>query len=102
MEQAPRPNYDTIPEPLPSVEALHRTVVALKQTVEQMIGLRGRSHGGLSEKAQGVLTEERKATIHVTGYMPHADIDGDFWLCKTGQSSSLSVAINGKWEMIWP
>jgi hypothetical protein len=101
METRPRPYIAPIPDPTADVDGLFRSVMALKQAVEQMVGSRGRSHGGLSEKASGHISAERKATIHIVVQAPSAAIDGDFWLCK-GQTTSLSVAVNGKWEMIWP
>ena len=103
MEARPRPPLETIPEPTADVLGLHRTCLALKQAVEQMQGQRGRSHGGLSEQAlAGSPSQERKATIHIADQPPHDPPDGDFWLAKGGLSSSLSVAINGNWIMVWP
>jgi hypothetical protein len=104
MEQAPRPEIVSIPEPTNDPDGLFRTVMALKQAVEQMLGLRGRKHGGLSEAAfgGGHNTAERKATIHIMNSMPNAAIDGDLWLCKGPENSSFSIAIDGKWQKVWP
>jgi hypothetical protein len=103
METRPRPEIVTIPEPSNDPDGLFRTVMALKQAVEQMLGVRGRAHGGLSEQAfSGETTSERKATIHVISSQPGASVDGDFWLCPGPQQTSLSIAVSGKWLKVWP
>lgn len=91
MQKGPRPIFASIPDPTNDVEGLHRSVIALKQAVEQIIGTRG-----------GPVGNERKASVFVQDTEPVPAQDGDFWLCKGGQASSMSISINGGWQVIWP
>lgn len=92
MKQAPKPGYVTIPDPSLDVQGLYRTVVALKQTVEMIIGTRG------GPTVEG----ERKVTTFIQASAPTVMQDGDFWFCNTGEFTSLSIASKGTWLLVWP
>ena len=73
--------FASIPTPQPDIDALQRTCMALKQAVEQIVGMRG---------------GERMPSIFVQNTQPDETTDGDFWLV-SGTTTTLSIAINGKW-----
>jgi hypothetical protein len=74
-------SFPAIPTPNNDVDSLFKTVMALKQSVEQIVGVRGAEH---------------MPCIFVQKDMPEADSDGDFWL-QSGIKTTLSISINGKW-----
>lgn len=74
-------SFPSIPTPQNNLDALYRSVMALKQAVEQIVGQRG---------------AERMPCIFVQSDMPEADEDGDFWL-QSGTKTTLSVSVSGKW-----
>lgn len=74
-------SFPAIPTPKNDVDSLYRSVVALKQSVEMIVGGRG---------------PERMPCIFVQSTMPDETEDGDFWL-QSGQKTTLSVAVGGKW-----
>lgn len=92
MDKAPKPIFAAIPDPTTDVQGLHRTVLAMKVAIEQIIGQR-----------TGPVAEERKASIFTTSdTAPDAGDDGDLWLFKGGEQTSVSMMIGGKWTIIWP
>jgi len=91
MQQAPKRAYASIPDPDTTNEGLFKTVQALKQTLEMVIGTRG-----------GPSPNERKPSIFVQYEAPSDFKEGDFWLCKTGDGNSLSVSVSGTWQVVWP
>lgn len=74
-------SFPAIPTPKNDVDSLFKSVMALKQSVEQIVGGRGPEH---------------MPCIFVQNDMPEADSDGDFWL-QSGIKTTLSISVGGKW-----
>jgi hypothetical protein len=92
MEKPPKVIFASVPDPTADVAGLYKTVAAMKIAIEQMIGTRDAPTG------------ERKVSVFVTdvGITPSGGVDGDLWLFKGGEITSLSVMVNGQWMVIWP
>ena len=84
MQHANVPRFPSVPEPANNADALFNSVVALKQSVEMILGQRG---------------TERMPHIHVTAEQPPIQHDGDFWLSK-GTSTTLNISLNGAWVLV--
>jgi hypothetical protein len=84
--------FPTIPEPATDVDSLHKSVLALKRSVEMLTG-------GDNKSMTGDKSDRNAHHVFTQPDTPTALHEGDMWLC-TGASYSLSIWQGGKWLLV--
>ena len=86
------PKFPTIPVPAADLDALHRSVLALKQAVEMLTGGDGRSVSGAS-------ADRYAPHVFVQPNTPTPLHQGDLWLC-TGTTYTFNIWKDDKWLIV--
>jgi hypothetical protein len=79
-------SFPAIPTPKNDVDSLYKSVMALKQCVEQIVTDRGPG------QYPNMFVQKDTPTAAAAS-------DGDFWL-QSGIKTTLSILINGKWLLV--